>query len=75
MITVNFQNRFGVTKPMTTVEDLKAAWNYIESYLKKVNYDVYYYRTWDETPTTRMIDFGSHSEFFQLENTEPWQEP
>lgn len=74
MITVNFENRYEEIVPLARVSTLEDAWEIIEEYLTKINFKVYYYRIWDETPTRRKVDFGSHSEFFLLDNDVPWED-
>ena len=74
MITVNFENRYGTIEPVARVPTLQDAWEVIKKYLTKINFKVYYYRTWNVTPTRRKVDFGSHSEFFFLDNDVPWED-
>ena len=72
MITVTFETCYSTIEPIAKVPTLQEAWKAIEAYLAKINFQSYYYRTWDETPTKRKVDYGSHSEFFLLENDVPW---
>ena len=74
MITVNFENRYEEITPLARVPTLQDAWEVIENHLNKINFKVYYYRTWNVTPTRRKVDYGSHSEFFLLENDISWEE-
>ena len=74
MITVNFENHYETIEPVARVPTLQDAWEAIEVYLSKIKFPVYYYRTWDVTPTRRKVDYGSHSEFFLLDNDVPWED-
>lgn len=74
MITVNFKNHYEEIIPLARVPTLQDAWNVIQKHLSEINFKVYYYRTWNENPTRRIVDYGSHSEFFLLDNDVPWED-
>lgn len=48
------------------------AWNMISKFLKEHNFHCYYVRNWITPDGTLHYDVGSHSEFFELEGYEEY---
>ena len=61
-----FEHKNGDRTFVADVNDEHEALNQIQGFLKTINYRSYYTRLWSPEPGHRIIDFGSHTEFFHL---------
>ena len=67
MLNVMFENSKGQKRIIGTVENEESAFNVINDFLDDHNYKSYYQRTWNKDDKTTVVDVGSHTEFFYIQ--------
>lgn len=67
MFVVKFENSKGQIREIGKAEDEKAAFAEINKFLEEHNFKSYYARVMKLNDKEKMIDVGSHTEFFYLE--------
>ena len=67
MLNVLFENSKGQSRTIGTVENEKSAFKVINDFLDDHNYKSYYQRTWKKDDNTTVVDVGSHTEFFYIQ--------
>ena len=67
MLNVLFENSKGQSRTIGTVENEKSAFKVINNFLDDHNYKSYYQRTWKKDDKTTVVDVGSHTEFFYIQ--------
>ena len=67
MLNVMFENSKGQSRTIGTVENEESAFKVINDFLTDKNYKSYYARTWKKDGKTTVIDVGSHTEFFYIQ--------
>ena len=69
MLNVIFKNCKGQKRIIGTVKNEESAFKVINDFLDDHNYKSYYTRTWKKDDKTTVIDVGSHTEFFYIQET------
>ena len=69
MLDVVFKNSKGQKRIIGTAETNDEAFKVINDFLDDHNYKSYYQRTWKKDDKTTVIDVGSHTEFFYIQET------
>ena len=80
MLNVMFENSKGQKRIIGTVENEESAFKIINDFLDEAfkvindfltdhNYKSYYQRTWKKDDKTTVVDVGSHTEFFYIQET------
>ena len=69
MLNVMFENSNGQSRTIGTVENEESAFKVINDFLDDHNYKSYYQRTWKKDDKTTIVDVGSHTEFFYIQET------
>ena len=67
MLNVMFENSKGQKRIIGTVENEESAFNVINDFLDDHKYKSYYQRTWNKDDKTTVVDVGSHTEFFYIQ--------
>ena len=67
MLNVMFENSKGQKRIIGTVENEESAFKVINDFLDDHNYKSYYQRTWNKDDKTTVVDVGSHTEFFYIQ--------
>ena len=67
MLNVMFENSKGQSRTIGTAETQESAFKLINDFLAEHNYKSYYQRTWKKDDKTTVIDVGSHTEFFYIQ--------
>ena len=67
MLNVMFENSKGQKRTIGTVENEESAFKVINDFLDDHNYKSYYQRTWNKDDKTTVVDVGSHTEFFYIQ--------
>lgn len=65
-MVLKFQNSHREERPIAEVDSMEEALSEIKKFLDEHNFKSYYTRTWSENGRV-ILDVGSHSEFFILE--------
>ena len=69
MLNVMFENSKAQLRTIGTVENEESAFKVINDFLDDHNYKSYYQRTWKKDDKTTVVDVGSHTEFFYIQET------
>ena len=69
MLNVMFENSKSQKRIIGTAETNDEAFKVINDFLTDHNYKSYYTRTWKKDDKTTVIDVGSHTEFFYIQET------
>ena len=69
MLNVMFENSKGQLRIIDTVENEELAFKVINDFLDDHKYKSYYQRTWKKDDKTIVVDVGSHTEFFYIQET------
>ena len=67
MLIVMFENFKGQKRIIGTAETNDKAFKVINDFLADHKYKSYYQRTWKKDDKTTVIDVGSHTEFFYIQ--------
>ena len=67
MLNVMFENSKGQSRTIGTVENEESAFKVINDFLDDHNYKSYYQRTWKKDDKTTVVDVGSHTECFYIQ--------
>ena len=67
MLNVMFENSKGHSRIIGTVENEESAFKVINDFLDDHKYKSYYQRTWKKDDKTTVVDVGSHTEFFYIQ--------
>ena len=67
MLNVIFKNCKGQLRIIGTAETNDEAFKVINDFLTDHNYKTYYKRTWKTDNKTTVVDVGSHTEFFYIQ--------
>ena len=67
MLNVMFENSKGQSRTIGTVENEESAFKVINDFLTDHNYKAYYKRTWKTDNKTTVVDVGSYTEFFYIQ--------
>ena len=67
MLNVMFENSKGQSRTIGTVENEESAFKVINDFLDDHKYKSYYQRTWKKDDKTTVVDVGSHTEFFYIQ--------
>ena len=67
MLNVMFENSKGQLRIIDTVENEESAFKAINDFLDDHKYKSYYQRTWKKDDKTTVVDVGSHTEFFYIQ--------
>lgn len=67
MVNVMFENSNGQLRIIDTVENGESAFKVINNFLDGHKYKSYYQRTWKKDDKTTVVDVGSHTEFFYIQ--------
>ena len=67
MLNVMFENSKGQSRTIGTVENEESAFKTINDCLDDHKYKSYYQRTWKKDDKTTVVDVGSHTEFFYIQ--------
>lgn len=67
MYNVLFENSKGQKRIIRTAETKDTAFKVIDEFLDDHNYKSYYQRTWKKDDKTTVVDVGSHTEFFYIQ--------
>ena len=69
MLNVMFENSKSQKRIIGTAETNDEAFKVINDFLTDHNYKSYYQRIWKKDDKTTVIDVGSHTEFFYIQET------
>ena len=69
MLNVLFENSKGQSRTIGTVKNEESASKVITDFLDDHNYESDYQRTWKKDDKTTVVDVGSHTEFFYIQET------
>ena len=69
MLNVMFENSKSQLRIIGVVENEDSAFKAINDFLDDHSYKSYYQRTWKKDDKTTVIDVGSHTEFFYIQET------
>ena len=61
---VMFEDAWYKRHDVAICDNMDAAWQAIGDYLKDIGVKAYYYRSWKNDNNELTIDYGSHSNFF-----------
>ena len=64
---VLFKNCKGQSRIIDTVENEESALKVINDFLNDHNYKPYYLRIWEKDDKTTVVDVGSYTEFFYIQ--------
>ena len=64
---VLFENSKGQSRIIDTVENEESALKVINDFLNDHNYEPYYRRIWEKDDKTTVVDVGSYTEFFYIQ--------
>ena len=67
MLNVMFENAKGQSRIIDTVENEESALKVINDFLNDHNYKPYYRRIWEKDDKTTVVDVGSYTEFFYIQ--------
>lgn len=67
MLNVVFKNSKGQSRIIGTAETNDEAFKVINDFLDDHKYKSYYQRTWKKDDKTTVVDVGSHTEFFYIQ--------
>ena len=67
MLNVMFEDSNGHSRIIGTVENEESACKIINDCLDDLSYKSYYQRTWKKDAKTTVVDVGSHTEFFYIQ--------
>ena len=67
MLNVMFENSKGQKRIIGAAETNDEAFKVINDFLTDHNYKSYYQRTWKKDDKTTVVDVGSHTEFFYIQ--------
>ena len=67
MLNVMFENSNGQLRIIGTVENDESAFKVINDFLDDHNYKSYYSNCWKKDDKTTVVDVGSHTEFFYIQ--------
>ena len=67
MLNVMFENSNGQLRIIDTVENEESALKVINDFLNDHNYKPYYLRIWEKDDKTTVVDVGSYTEFFYIQ--------
>ena len=67
MLNVMFENSTGQKRIIETAETNDEAFKVINDFLTDHNYKSYYQRAWKKDDKTTVVDVGSHTEFFYIQ--------
>ena len=67
MLNVMFENSKGQKRIIGAVENEELAFSVINDFLDDHNYKSYYQRTWQKDDKTTVVDVGSHTEIFYIQ--------
>lgn len=67
MLNVIFENWEGKSRIIGASENQETAFKVINNFLDNHNYKSYYKRTWKKDDKTTVVDVGSHTEFFYIQ--------
>ena len=67
MLNVIFENSKSQKRIIGTAETNDEAFKVINDFLTDHNYKTYYKRTWKTDNKTTVVDVGSHTEFFYIQ--------
>lgn len=67
MYNVIFENSKGQLRVIGTADTQEIAFKVIDDFLADHNYKSYYKRTWNTDNKTTIVDVGSHTEFFYIQ--------
>ena len=67
MLNVIFENSKGQSRTIGTAENEESAFKVINDFLDDHNYKSYYQRTWKKDDKTTVVDVGSHTELFYIQ--------
>ena len=67
MLNVMFENSKSQKRIIGTAETNDEAFKVINDFLTDHNYKSYYTRTWKKDDKTTVVDVGSHTEFFYIQ--------
>ena len=67
MLDVMFENSKGQKRIIGTAETNDEVFKVINDFLIDHNYKSYYTRTWKKDDKTTVVDVGSHTEFFYIQ--------
>lgn len=67
MYNVLFQNSEGEKRIIGIAKTEKAAFKVINDFLNDHNYKPYYRRIWEKDDKTTVVDVGSYTEFFYIQ--------
>ena len=67
MLNVMFENSRGQLRTIGTVKNEESAFKVINDFLDDHNYKSYYQRTWNKDDKTTVVDVGSHTELFYIQ--------
>ena len=67
MLNVMFENSKGQKRIIGTAETNDEVFKVINDFLIDHNYKSYYTRTWKKDDKTTVVDVGSHTEFFYIQ--------
>ena len=62
-----FENSKSQKRIIGTAETNDEAFKVINDFLDDHNYKFYYQRTWEKDDKTTVVDVGSHTEFFYIQ--------
>ena len=67
MYNILFENSSGQLRIIGTVENEETASKVINDFLNEHNYKSYYSNCWNTDDKTTVVDVGSHTEFFYIQ--------
>ena len=67
MLNVIFENSKGRKRIIGAVENEESAFKVINDFLDDHKYKSYYQRTWNKDNKTTVVDVGSHTECFYIQ--------
>lgn len=67
MLNIMFENSSGQSRTIGTVENEESAFKVINDFLNDHNYKSYYQRTWKKDDKTTVVDVGSWTERFYIQ--------
>lgn len=69
MYNILFENSRKQKRIIGTANTQETAFKVIDDFLDDHNYKSYYQRTWKKDDKTTVVDVGSHTEFFYIQET------
>lgn len=64
---VLFKNSNGIKREIAKVTNMEEAYEEINKFCSERNFEIFYTRSWKRDATT-IVDVGSHTEFFYIED-------